>query len=126
MYGCPSTDSHGQAVLHPTRQQYVGVVKALLDDGFEMCVDLTGVDYLLHPTTRPLPDGVAAERFEVVVNLLDLAARRRIRLRVQVPADDPSIAVAVRPLPRHRGDGARGRSTCSASRSTTTPTSPAS
>ena len=90
MHGCPVTDSHGQTVLHPSRQQYVGVVRALLDEGYEMCVDLTAVDYLLMPQ-RTMPDGVTAERFEVVVNLLSLTARTRIRLRVQVPADDPSI-----------------------------------
>jgi NADH-quinone oxidoreductase subunit C len=55
-----------------------------------MCVDLTATDYLLMPQ-RAMPVGVAAERFEVVVNLLSLTARQRIRLRVQVPADDPTI-----------------------------------
>ncbi len=90
MHGCPLSDSRGQVVLHPSREQYVGVVRALLDEGYEMCVDLTATDYLLMPE-RAMPDGVAAERFEVVVNLLSLTARQRIRLRVQVPADDPSI-----------------------------------
>lgn len=90
MHGCPLTMSCGQTVLHPSRTQYVGVVKALLDEGYEMCVDVTAVDYLQMPD-RALPDGIAAERFEVVVNLLSLRARQRVRLRVQVPADDPSI-----------------------------------
>ena len=89
-HGCPSIDSHGQAVLHPSREQYVDVVRALLDEGFEMCVDLTAVDYLTF-TNRSLPDGITAERFEVVVNLLSLTAHERIRLRVQVPADAASI-----------------------------------
>ena len=90
MHGCPVSDSCGQTVLHPDRQQYVAVIRALLDEGFEMCVDLTATDYLLMPN-RALPDGVGAERFEVVVNLLSMKARQRIRLRVQVPGDDPSI-----------------------------------
>jgi NADH-quinone oxidoreductase subunit C len=90
MHGCPLSDSRGQVVLHPTREQYVGVVRALLDEGYEMCVDLTATDYLLMPQ-RAVPEGVAAERFEVVVNLLSLTLRQRIRLRVQVPVDDPSI-----------------------------------
>ena len=90
MHGCPLSDSRGQVVLHPSRSQYVGVVRALLDEGYERCVDLTAVDYLLMPQ-RELPDGVAAERFEVVVNLLSFSARQRIRLRVQVPVDDASI-----------------------------------
>ena len=90
MHGCPLSDSRGQTVLHPSRDQYLGVVRALLDDGYEMCVDLTATDYLLMPD-RATPDGVVAERFEVVVNLLSLTARQRIRLRVQVPADVCSI-----------------------------------
>jgi NADH-quinone oxidoreductase subunit C len=56
-----------------------------------MCVDLTAVDYLRHPG-RSLPAGVTAERFEVVVNLLDITHRRRIRLRVQVPESDPVVS----------------------------------
>ena len=91
MHGCPLSDSRGQTVLHPSRDQYLGAVRALLDDGYEMCVDLTATDYLLMPD-RATPDGVVAERFEVVVNLLSLTARQRIRLRVQVPADDCSIS----------------------------------
>src|SRR6476469_3978157 len=90
MHGCPISDSRGQVVLHPSRAQYVGVVRALLDEGYEMCVDLTATDYLLMPE-RQLPDGVSADRFEVVVNLLSMAARQRIRLRVQVPIDEPSV-----------------------------------
>ncbi|MET0325924.1 MAG: NADH-quinone oxidoreductase subunit C, partial [Ilumatobacteraceae bacterium] len=66
------------------------LIKALADDGYTMAVDLTVVDFLSHPG-RPLPDGIAPERFEVVVNLLDIAAGRRIRVRVQVPADDATL-----------------------------------
>ena len=90
VHGCPAVDSCGQVVLHPTREQYVDVVKALADDGYAMVVDLCGVDYLDH-MGRPLPDGVVAERFEVVVNLLDIEHRRRIRLRVQVPESDCTL-----------------------------------
>ena len=74
-------------VLFPTRAQYVDVVTGLRDEGFETCADLCGVDYLTHPG-RSLPDGVAPERFEVVVNLLSLSQVRRVRVRVQVPATD--------------------------------------
>ena len=90
MHGCRQSDSRGQVVLHPSRDQYLGVVRALLDEGYEMCVDLTATDYLLMPQ-RAMPDDVVAERFEVVVNLLSMSARQRIRLRVQGPADDASI-----------------------------------
>jgi len=90
MHDCVVVESLGQVVLHPTREQYVGVIKALADDGYAMCVDLTAVDYL-NFMTRPLPAGVTPERFEVVVNLLDMAHRRRIRLRVQIPESELSI-----------------------------------
>lgn len=91
MHGCVVSDSRGQVVIHPTRATYVAVVKALLADGYEMCVDLTAVDYLLY-MHRPLPADITPERFEVVVNLLSMSQRSRIRLRVQVPADSPTIA----------------------------------
>ncbi len=76
-----------QDVLHVARDEYLDTLKRLVDDGYTMCVDLTGVDYLERPG-RELPDGIVAERFEVVVNLLDMRERRRLRLRVQVPEDD--------------------------------------
>jgi NADH-quinone oxidoreductase subunit C len=88
-YGVPVSTSHGQAVLHPSRDQLVDTVTALRSDGFLMCIDHCGVDYLTHPG-RTLPAGVEPGRYEVVVGLLDTAARRRIRLRVQIPADDPT------------------------------------
>ena len=91
LYGCPRTESCGQQVLHPTRETYIDTVKAALDDGYTMCADLTAVDYSAHPG-RELPDGVEPERFELVVNLLDLTNPRRLRLRVQVPGDDARIA----------------------------------
>ncbi len=40
---------------------------------------------------RPLPADVVPERFEVVVQLLDIGNRRRTRLRVQVPENDPVV-----------------------------------
>ncbi len=90
LYGCPRTSSRGQVVIHPSRETYIATVKAITDDGYVMCVDLTAVDYLAY-AGRPLPAGVAPERFEVVVSFLDIEAGRRIRLRVQVPGDDPTL-----------------------------------
>lgn len=87
---CPRSESRGQSVVHPSRDSYVDVVKVLLDDGYTMCVDLTAADYS-DSDQRVLPDGVTPERFEVVVNLLDMTTRRRIRLRVQVPGDGPEL-----------------------------------
>ena len=72
----------------PPRQTYHPMVAAFRNSGFEMCADVCAVDYLTHPG-RSLPEGVKAERFEVVVNLLSLSLRQRVRIRVQVPESDP-------------------------------------
>jgi NADH-quinone oxidoreductase subunit C len=74
----------------PHRDTYKQMVIAFRDAGFEMCADLCAVDYLTHPG-RSLPDGVTAERFEVVVNLLSMSNRQRVRIRVQVPESDPTV-----------------------------------
>jgi NADH-quinone oxidoreductase subunit C len=88
--GSADEDGGVPPVQHVARDDYLSTVRALADEGFVMCVDLTAVDYLEHEG-RPLPEGVPRERFEVVTNLLDLVHRRRTRLRVQVPEDDPRL-----------------------------------
>ena len=85
-----TTSRGGDQVLHPDRDQLVGLVRTLRDEGYVMCIDVTAVDYLAHPRAD-LPAGVDAQRFELVVNLLSHQARRRIRLRVQVPEADPRV-----------------------------------
>ena len=87
IHGHPSTNDHGHLVVHTDTAGYHDLVGALQKDGYTFCSDLCGVDYLTAP--RHLPDGVAPQRFEVVVSLLDMARHRRIRVRCQVPADDP-------------------------------------
>jgi NADH-quinone oxidoreductase subunit C len=88
-HGVPFTVSHGQVVLHPTREQLTEVVRTLRDDeGYLMLLDVCGVDYLTYEADRALPPGIEPERFEVVVLLISHAARDRIRLRVQVPESD--------------------------------------
>jgi NADH-quinone oxidoreductase subunit C len=89
VHGFPLIDSLGQAVVHVPRSEYVGLIKKLLADGYAMAIDLCGVDFLTHPG-RSLPEGMTAERFEVVVNLLDIEHRRRLRVRVQVPESEPT------------------------------------
>jgi NADH-quinone oxidoreductase subunit C len=80
-----------QEVAFPSREQYLSLVADYRGNGFEMCADVCGVDYLTHPGRR-LPDGVAPERFEVVVNLLSLSRAQRVRVRVQVPESDAVVA----------------------------------
>jgi NADH-quinone oxidoreductase subunit C len=104
-HGAPLTESLGQEVLHPTREQYPDVVDALYDEGYTVCVDVTAVDYAAHPARDTAP-GVPPERFEVVAQFLDHAQKRRIRLRVQVPADDPTVPSIV---DRHPGADALER-----------------
>ena len=86
------TYSRGQAVLHVDKDRLPDVVRRLRDDaGFNVCIDLTAVDYLTYDSPRLLPDDVDPARFEVVVGLLSHAERTRLRLRVQVPEDDAVV-----------------------------------
>lgn len=89
-YGVPVTESRGQTVLHPSREEMIDTISTIQDDGFNVCIDLTAVDYSASPN-RDLPHGVAPERFELVVNLLSHTKRERVRLRIQVPEDDPTV-----------------------------------
>lgn len=76
------------------KDEYLKTLTALRSEGFEMCVDLTAVDYLTHPGRTLAPEvnkQISLERFEIVVNLLSLSRRRRVRLRVQVAASDTTI-----------------------------------
>jgi NADH-quinone oxidoreductase subunit C len=91
LHGVPVTESCGQQVLHPSADQYLDLMRVLADDGYAMCIDLCAVDYLTHEGGRQLPDDVEPQRFEVVVNLLDLTAKRRTRVRVQMPANEPIL-----------------------------------
>ncbi len=91
-YGAVVTRSRGQVVLHPTKADYVKVVTALKKEGFVTCSDLCAVDYLGAAAARVLPEGMRAERFEVVVNLLNFETADRVRIRVQLSAEDPSVA----------------------------------
>lgn len=90
LHGAVTSESRGQLVVHPDRASYLDVVGALRDDGYQMCSDLTGADYLTHPG-RALPAGVTPERFEVVVNLVSFAPARRVRVRLQVPEADAVV-----------------------------------
>ncbi len=86
------TDSRGQSVTFVTSSDYISVIQQLYAEGFTMCVDLTAVDYLLHPS-RTVPSDVTAQRFEVVVNLLSISKHERMRVRLQVAEGDsvPSL-----------------------------------
>jgi NADH-quinone oxidoreductase subunit C len=93
LHGQPVSYSRDQRVVHVSRAAYLDVLRKLVADGYVICSDLCGVDYLTHPG-RPLPDGVVAERFEIVLNLLNLASPNRLRVRVQVPESDATLPSA--------------------------------
>ena len=90
IHGAPSSLSRGQLVVHVDVDGYLPLVTSLKDDGYAFCSDVTAVDYLL-AVDRPLPVGVAPERFEVSVALLDMDGGKRIRVRAQVPEGRPVI-----------------------------------
>lgn len=90
LHGFPVTRRFGQRVAFVPRDQLVGLVRTLRDEGWIQLLDVTAVDYLAHQR-RDLPPGVAPERFEVVVILISHAERQRLRLRVQVPEADPVV-----------------------------------
>ena len=79
------------AVVHHTDVAgFHALVSSLRDEGFNLCVDVTAVDYLTYPG-RALPDGVTRERFEVVVQLAKLPGVDRARVRCQVPESAPAL-----------------------------------
>ncbi len=75
-------------VAHVPVSDHAGFVAAARDAGYDVFVDLCGVDYL-----RRKP------RFEVVVNLLSHERRRRLRIRTGVAGDDARLATIVDSFP---------------------------
>lgn len=73
--------SHSQDVLTVRREDLIVVAGDLRGAGFEVCVDVTAVDW----------GRSRLARFDIVVNLLSHSLRRRVRLLVPVPADDPVV-----------------------------------
>ncbi len=91
-YGVPVSESRGQLVLHVARERLADYVMELRDEhGFNMCIDVTAVDYAAYEAPRRLPPEIDPERFEIVVNLLRMRDRTRIRVRAQVPDGDPVV-----------------------------------
>jgi NADH/F420H2 dehydrogenase subunit C len=78
-------DSHGQDVLRLPRESLLDFARAAKEAGFDMCVDVTAVDWFRHRRVR----------FDLVVNLLSRQHRRRLRILVPVPGDDPTVSSVV-------------------------------
>lgn len=78
-------------IIHCNAADHLSTITKFKDEGYEMCADLCAVDYLSHPGRAALPEGIEPQRFEVVVNLLSVSARRRVRVRTQVSGGDPVV-----------------------------------
>jgi NADH-quinone oxidoreductase subunit C len=78
-------DSRGQDVARIPNERWLEFATAAKDSGFEVCVDVTAVDWMRQ---RP-------ERFEVVANLLSMQHRLRLRLITTAPRQEPTVASLV-------------------------------
>ena len=87
----PTLEIFGQRVLHPSVEELIDLVTALKQEGFNMVIDLTAVDYVSFPTRTDLPESVNPERFEVVILMINHQTRERLRLRVQVEEKNPVV-----------------------------------
>jgi len=87
LHGALVTRDLGQVVLHVGPDDYRSVLEALHGEGYATCVDVTCVDQLTNDSRR-VPDGITPTRFEVVVNLLNMAERARVRVRCQAGGTD--------------------------------------
>jgi len=90
VHGLPAVEVRGTTVVHTDVARYEGLVQALHADGYRFCADLCAVDQLTN-ADRCLPDGVEAQRFEVVLTVRDLSGHRHVRVRCQVPDSDPRL-----------------------------------
>jgi len=79
---------NGQDVAHVSVDDYAGFVRAAHEAGFNVFVDLCGVDYL-----RRTP------RFEIVLNILSHQHKQRLRIRVGVPVSSPTVPSITRTFP---------------------------
>ncbi len=72
---------HGQTVARVPNEEWTPFASAAKKAGFEVCVDVTAVDWMRQ---RP-------ERFEIVANLLSMQHELRLRLITTTGREDPSV-----------------------------------
>ena len=75
-------DSPGNTVARVPSGVWYAFAEAVRDHGFEVCVDVTAVDWM-----RQRPD-----RFEVVANLLSMSHGARLRMITSLGREDPTVA----------------------------------
>jgi NADH-quinone oxidoreductase subunit C len=71
----------GQDLARVPSGQWLDFARACRDAGFEVCVDVTAVDWMRH---RP-------ERFEIVANLLSMQNKLRLRLTTTASRQEPKV-----------------------------------
>jgi NADH-quinone oxidoreductase subunit C len=77
--------SIGQDVARVPSGRWLEFGSAAKEAGFEVCVDVTAVDWMRQ---RP-------QRFEVVANLLSMQHRLRLRMITTAPRQEPAVASLV-------------------------------
>lgn len=75
-------ESHNQDVAHVPAAEWYSFAEAALAVGFEVCADVTAVDWMRQ---RP-------ERFQVVANLLSMENPTRLRMSTTLPREEPTVA----------------------------------
>lgn len=74
-------DSHGQNVARVPVDDWGAFAEAAKEAGFEMCSDVTAVDWMRN---RP-------KRFEVVASLISMQHQVRLRMITAVGREDPTV-----------------------------------
>jgi NADH-quinone oxidoreductase subunit C len=74
--------SHGQDVARVPSDEWEAFARAAKEVGFEICSDVTAVDWL---RARP-------ERYEVVASLVSMQHRLRLRMITTADREDPVVA----------------------------------
>jgi NADH/F420H2 dehydrogenase subunit C len=77
--------SHDQDVARVPTARWTEFATAAKEAGFEVCVDVTAVDWMRQ---RP-------ERYEIVANLLSMQHLLRLRMVTTAPREDPTVASLV-------------------------------
>lgn len=74
--------SHGQDVARVHAEQWFDFATAAKEAGFELCSDITAVDWLRHKE----------QRYEVVANLLSMSKGLRLRMITTAEREEPTVA----------------------------------
>lgn len=75
-------DFRGDHTVVVAKDQYLAAVDRLFQEGFQMLVDLTAVDW----PEREIDGRII--RFDVVVHFLNLASQERLRVKVRLAEDE--------------------------------------